>query len=122
MSNKKLNMVTIFRIIFIVILQALLYRKVPIDVFFTACFLTAAAFWILPWLLSELIFHLFKIKEDFGGTLEFDDGDINDCRFRMIFNIDPEELAKEPTFVVNCKRTDLKSKPKDDAREKHTTW
>ena len=119
MSNKKSNVILGLRIIFMVVLQALLYRNEKIDVFFTAVSLTAICFWILPWCFTNLIFYIFKIKDDFGGTLEFDDSDPTDCRFKMIFNVDPEDLAKEPTFTVECKRTDLKSIPVVDPRKEH---
>jgi hypothetical protein len=43
----------------------------------------------------------------------FDDTDPTDCKFRMMFNFDPEELAKEPTFTVNTQRTNLREQNKD---------
>lgn len=108
MSNKRLSWVTAFRIVFIVIFEAIIYRKVQIEAFLTAVTLIAVCFWVLPHLMTALIFSVFKMKDDFGGTLLFDDEDPTDCRFRMIFEVDPDELRKEPTFIVKCERTTLK--------------
>lgn len=110
MSNRKQYMVTGFRIINIIFLQALLYRNETIDLFFTAVTGTAIAFWLVPWALSELFFKIFKIEEKYGGKLLFDDSDPTDCHFRMIFEVDPEDLAKEPTFMVKCERANLSSR------------
>lgn len=107
MSSRKKAMMTCFRIIFIIVLQAILYHKTTLEAFLVATFLTAAAFWLVPWLLTEFIFHTFKMQDDFGGTLQFDDSDPTDCRFRFIFNFEPEDLMKEPTFIVKCERTNL---------------
>lgn len=107
MSNKKSNVVTGLRVLGMVILLALMYRHDKIEVFFTAITLVAICFWVFPYCLTNLVFYIFKIKDDFGGVLQYDDTDPTDCKFRMLFNFDPEDLAKEPTFVVKTERTSL---------------
>lgn len=119
MTNKKSNVVTGLRILSMVVLQALLYRHEKIEVFFTAVTLTALCFWVFPLCLTNLVFYIFKVKDEYGGVLQFDDDDPTDCRFKVIFNLDPEDLIKEPTFVVKCEKTDLRSIPVIDPREKH---
>ena len=76
--NKKSAMITGFRILAMVTLLALIYRNDKIETFFTAV------------------------------TLLFDDSDPTDCRFRMVFNFDPEDLIKEPTFLINTQRSDIR--------------
>ena len=107
MSNKRSMMVTIFRIIAMVILANVAYRNEKMEVILTAITLLAICFWVLPYCLSGLIFVIFKMKDDFGGTLQYDDSDPTDCRFRMIFNFDPEDLAKDSYFIVKTERTTL---------------
>lgn len=107
MSSKRKTMVTIFRIISLIVLVVLVYRSSKMEVIFTAIALLAICFWGLPYCLSGLIFVIFKMKDDFGGTLQYDDSDPTDCRFRMIFNFDPEDLAKEDSFIVKTERTTL---------------
>lgn len=106
--NKKSAMITGFRILAMVTLLALIYRNDKIETFFTAVTLTAICFWVFPYCLTQLIFIIFKIKEEYGGTLLFDDSDPTDCRFRMVFNFDPEDLIKEPTFLINTQRSDIR--------------
>lgn len=107
MSNKRSTMVTIFRIIAVITLASIAYRNEKMEVILTAISLLAICFWVLPHCLSGLIFVIFKMKDDFGGTLQYDDTDPTDCRFRMIFNFDPEDLAKESCFVVKTEKTTL---------------
>lgn len=111
--NKKKDMVTGFRILCMLILLALFFRNDKIEIFFTSILVVFIAFWLLPHFLASFIFSLFKMKEEYGGTLLFDDSDVTNCKFRMIFNFDPEELAKEPTFIVNTERTNLRDQNKD---------
>lgn len=111
--NKKENMITTIRAICLVIVLAILYRNSAIEIFLTAVAVAIVTFWVLPHLLTSLIFIAFKLKDEYGGTLLFDDSDITNCKFRMIFNFEPEELAKEPTFIVNCERANLREQNKD---------
>ena len=66
------------------------------------------AIWLLPNLLTALAMIIFKIKENYYGTLLYDDSDITDCKFRMIFNVDPEIMAKESKFLINVERANLR--------------
>ena len=111
MSNKKANMITGFRIIFLVLLQAILYHKVKIEIFLTAVSITAIAFWVLPYCLTSLIFMVFKIKDDYAGELQYDDSDPTDCRFKMVFYFDPEDLVKQPTFTIKTTKSSILSFP-----------
>lgn len=107
MSNKRKTMITVFRLLSVIILSSLVYRNEKMGVVLTAITVLIICFWVLPFCLSGLIFAIFKISDDFDGTLLYDDSDPTDCRFRMIFNFDPEDLAKEETFIVKTEKTTL---------------
>lgn len=111
--NRKKNMIDGFRVLCILTLLAIFFRNDSMEVFLTSIVVVFVAFYLLPHFLASFIFALFKIKDEYGGTLMFDDSDPTDCRFRMLFNFDPEELAKEPTFTVNTQRTNLREQNKD---------
>ena len=97
-----------------VALNYYIYEDTSPDVFVTAVGLTAIAFWLLPWALTELICHVFKIKGEYGGTLQFDDDDPTDCKFRMIFNFDPEFLIGKKSFEVEVQKTDLHKRDRNN--------
>ena len=111
--NRKKDMVTGFRVLCMLTLLAIFFRNDSMEVLLTSVFVVFIAFYLLPHFLTSFIFALFKIKDEYGGTLMFDDSDPTDCRFRMMFNFDPEELAKEPTFVVNTERANLREQNMD---------
>ena len=109
MSNRKHSIVTGFRLIAMITLLVVLYRNEKLEILFTAITIFAICFWVIPHCLASMVMIIFKLKDDFGGTLLFDDADPTDCRFRMIFNFDPEDLVKEPTFTVKCERADIRN-------------
>lgn len=111
--NRKKDMTTGMRILCMLTLLAIFFRKDSMEVFLTSVVVIFVTFWLLPHFLASFIFALFKIKDEYGGTLLFDDSDVTDCRFRMVFNFDPETLMKEPTFTVKCERTNLRGENKD---------
>jgi hypothetical protein len=111
--NRKKDMVNGMRVLCILTLLAIFFRNDSMEVLLTSVFVVFIAFYLLPHFLTSFIFALFKIKDEYGGTLMFDDTDPTDCKFRMMFNFDPEELAKEPTFTVNTQRTNLREQNKD---------
>lgn len=123
MNEKKSMINTGFRIIFLILLQAALYRKEKIEVFFTAVAITAIVFWVVPHLCTMLVCIIFKIKNSYGGTLQYDDEDPTDCRFRMIFNFDPEDLIKHEFFEVEVQKTNLKKPPIQETKNRdRNTW
>lgn len=107
MFTKKIVIKTCYRIIFLAILEFLIYRNEKIDVFFSAFAVTAIAVWVLPALFTKIILSLFKINEDYGGVLQYDDTDITNCKFRMVFSFEPEELIKNEEFLIKTERTNL---------------
>lgn len=107
MYNKKTVIKTSYRFIFLAILEFLIYRNEKIDVFFSAISVTAIAIWVLPALFTKLTMLIFKVKEEYGGTLQYDDTDITNCRFRMIFTFEPEELIKNEEFAIKVERANL---------------
>lgn len=109
MSNKRHTIVTAIRLLAIAAVSLIAYRNEKLEVVLTAISVLVIAFWILPYCLTGLIFMIFKIKDDFGGVLQYDDNDPTDCRFRMIFNFEPEDLAKESSFIVKTEKTTLLS-------------
>ena len=104
-------MITGLRIVNLVLLQAILYHKVKIEIFLTAVAITAIAFWVLPYCLTSLIFMIFKIKDDYAGELQYDDSDPTNCRFKMMFYFDPEDLIKQPTFIIKTTKTSFPPLP-----------
>ena len=107
MSDRKIIIKNIFRAISIIILEWSVFRKESADVICTAIALTCIAVWLLPWLSMRLVFIIFKLKDDYGGTLQYDDSDPTDCRFRMIFNFEPEELAQRDEFAIKVEKANL---------------
>lgn len=107
MTNKRGTSITILRVLHMLILLVLLYRKESLDVFFTAITLFSISFWVLPAAITGLIFRIFKIEDKYAGTLLYDDSDITNCKFRMVFNFEPEDLIKESTFVIKTERANL---------------
>ena len=107
MSNKRNAWITIFRILCMIILLALLYRKESLEVLFTAITLFSIGFWILPAALTGFIFKLLRIEENYGGKLLYDDTDPTNCKFRMVFNFESEDLAKESTFRIKVEKANL---------------
>ena len=61
-------------------------------------------FWFIPYCLSGLFMVIFKIEENYGGRLQYDDSDPTNCKFRMVFNFEPEDLAKESTFTIKVEK------------------
>lgn len=107
MKEKRTLILTGFRILCMILVLAALYRKEKIDIFFTAVSVTAIAFWVLPGLLTQIVIKLFKVKGEYGGTLLYDDNDPTDCRFRMVFDFDPEFLIGKDEFAVKVEKADL---------------
>ena len=107
MSNKRSMVTTGCRIICMIFLLAMYFRNEKIELFLTSMVIIFLGFWFIPYCLTGLIMIIFKIKDDFGGVLLYDDTDPTNCKFRMIFNFDPEDLAKESTFVIKTERANL---------------
>ena len=108
MTGKRLAMITGFRILSVLTCLIVYFRISKISVIFTAIAVMFVAIWLLPNLLTALAMIIFKIKENYYGTLLYDDSDITDCKFRMIFNVDPEIMAKESKFLINVERANLR--------------
>ena len=113
MKEKKNIILTIIRLISLVLLEVGLYRKCGLDVIFTAITVTAICFWVLPHILTSFVCYIFKIKGEYGGVLQYDDSDPTDCRFRMIFNFDPEFLIGNDEFAVKVEKTELRGRNSD---------
>lgn len=107
MSDRRVIIKNVFRVISIIVLECSIFRKESADVICTAIAVTCLAVYLLPWLLTSLVFIIFKVKDDYGGTLQYDDSDPTDCRFRMIFNFEPEELAQRDEFVIKTEKANL---------------
>lgn len=110
MKEKKNAILTIFRVIALVLLEVGLYRKCGLDVIFTAITVTAICFWVLPHISTTFVCYIFKIKGEYGGTLQYDDSDPTDCHFRMIFNFDPEFLIGHDEFAVKVEKANLRGR------------
>ena len=107
MVNKRGTFITIFRILCLIVLLVLLYRKEAIETFFTAVALFSIGFWVLPAALTGFIFKILRIEDNYGGKLQYDDSDPTNCKFRMVFNFEPEDLIKEPTFMIKVEKANL---------------
>lgn len=57
---------------------------------------TAVVFWIIPEAITEIIFF----KDLYDGTFLIDETDPTDVKFKLIFETEPEILAKSKDFVV----------------------
>lgn len=117
MFNKRLTIKTCYRVINLLVLEYLIYRNEKIDVFFSAVAITSIAFWLLPALLTSLTSMIFKIKEEYGGTLQYDDTDPTDCKFRMIFSFEPEELAQRDEFAIKVEKANLMNPISDQNKD-----
>lgn len=107
MNEKKDALKTFFRIIFLVLLEVALYRNEKVETMCMAIATTAIVFWVLPALVSSLICRLLKIEDEYGGTLQYDDVDPTNCKFRMIFDFEPEDLIKHESFVIKVEKTNI---------------
>lgn len=105
--NKRKNMITGFRAVSLIAVLAVLYRNDRMEVFLTAVAVAFVVFWVFPYLITSLIFTIFKLKENYGGTLKYDDSDPTNCKFRMIFEIDPEFLKAYDEFPVKVEKANL---------------
>ena len=117
MFTKKVTIKTCYRILFLVILEFIIYRNEKIDVFFSAIAVTSIVVWLLPALFTKLTYLIFKMKEEYGGILQYDDTDITNCKFRMLFTFEPEDLIKNEEFLIKTERTNLLFENRDSNKE-----
>ena len=110
MNEKKDALKTLFRIIFLVLLQIALYRHEKVETMLMAIATTAIVFWVLPSLVSNLICRILKIEDEYGGTLKYDDSDPTDCKFRLIFDFEPEDLIKKDSFEIKVEKANLRGR------------
>ena len=114
MSDKRVLIKTFIRVACIITLNILLFRNESIEVIFSAIAVTAIAVWAIPCLSTSLIMFIFKIKDDYGGTLIYDDTDPTDCKFRMVFNFEPEDLILRNEFAIKVEKANLLSDKNKD--------
>lgn len=107
MVNKKAAITTCCRILSIVFLLALYFRGQKMETILTAFVVLWLGFWFIPYCFSGLLMTIFKIEENYGGKLLYDDTDPTNCKFRMVFNFEPEDLAKESTFTIKVEKANL---------------
>ena len=108
MNTKREMLVTGFRIISVLLCVIAYFRNDSLTKIFIAIAVICSAVWLLPNLLTALAIVIFKIKENYYGTLQYDDTDITDCKFRMIFNVDPEVMVEKTEFLVKVENTNLR--------------
>ena len=109
MSDRRVLIKTFIRVACIITLNILLFRNEKIEVIFSAIAVTSIAVWALPGFLTHLIMIIFKINDDYGGTLMYDDTNPTDCKFRMVFNFEPEDLIFRDEFVIKVEKANLLS-------------
>ena len=107
MPEKRVKLITGFRLIAIVTILTIFFRHDRIEVLLTAIAVMMLAIWFFPNLLAALCMTMFNIKEDYLGTLQYDDSDITDCKFKMIFDLDPEYLMHDAEILVKIEKADL---------------
>lgn len=113
MFTRKTAIKTCYRVVFLAILEFLIYRNEDIEVFFSAFSITAIAVWLLPALFTKLMYLIFKFKDEYGGILQYDDTDPTDCKFRMIFTFEPEDLIKTEEFLIKTEKANLVHENRD---------
>lgn len=107
MPEKRTSLVTGFRILAVLALLIVYFRHESVEVIFSAIMILSIGIWLIPNLLAALAMTVFNIKENYLGTLLYDDTDITDCKFRMIFDLDPEYLMHNQEILVKIERADL---------------
>lgn len=113
MPEKRTTLVTVFRVLTIIALLIVFFRNESVEVIFSGIMVLSIAIWLVPNLLAALTMTIFNIKENYLGTLLYDDTDITDCKFRMIFDLDPEYMMHNQEILVKIERADLRDANKD---------
>lgn len=107
MPEKRTTLVTVFRVLTIIALLIVFFRNESVEVIFSAIMVLSVAIWLIPNLLAALSMTIFNIKENYLGTLLYDDTDITDCKFRMIFDLDPEYMMHNQEILVKIEKANL---------------
>lgn len=91
--KRKNAIATVLRLIGAVIFGMCLYEDVGTFVWFVAgCILTSI---VIPYVITEIIFG-----KSYDGTFLIDETDPTDVKFKLIFETEPEVLAKSKDFMV----------------------
>ena len=91
--KRKNAIATVLRIIGAVIFGMCLYENKSTFIWFVVgCVLTSI---IIPYVITKIIFG-----ESYDGTFLIDESDPTDVKFKLIFETEPEILAKSKDFMV----------------------
>lgn len=91
--KRKNTIATILRLIGAVIFGMCLYENKWTFVWFAiGCILTSI---VIPYVITEIIFG-----KSYDGTFLIDETDPTDVKFKLIFETEPERLAKSKDFMV----------------------
>lgn len=91
--KRKNSIATVLRLIGAVIFGMCLYEDMGTFIWFiVGCILTSIA---IPYVVTRIIFG-----ESYDGTFLIDETDPTDVKFKLIFETEPEILAKSKDFMV----------------------
>lgn len=96
--NKKAISITLIRIICVTAISLGLYRNEKLDVALTSITVWCLAIWAIPNMVYAFLKIIFKWRY-YDGTLQCDESDPNDCKFRFVLDKDVEELSKQDELI-----------------------
>ena len=95
---KKTFVITLVRIACVAVLSLVLYRNYELDVALTSIAVWCLAIWAVPNMVYAFLKGIFKWRT-YDGTLQCDESDPNDCKFRFVLDKDVEELSKQDELL-----------------------